>query len=227
MAAAKDNDSAGPGQKRPPVDWDRIEPAWRAGITSVLQIAAEYEKATGQKVSHTAINKHFKGLGIPRDLSAKIRAKADALVSAAAVSAEVSTETKARDAEIVEANAAIQVAIRLEHRKDIAWYRKLLNKLGTELELATDGVDLLEQLAEIVTAEDKDGRRYQALMKAVGLPSRAGVMDRLAGSLKTLIALEREALGIDSGEKPEDPIASLVARIGRSTIDPREVVPDE
>lgn len=54
------------------IDYDRIEPDWRAGIKSAQQMADEYTLATGQKVSHAGISKHFKKLGIPRDLIAKI-----------------------------------------------------------------------------------------------------------------------------------------------------------
>ncbi len=83
------------------IDWERIEPGWRAGVKSVLQIAADYTKSTGDKVSHTAINKHFRDLGVPRDLSAKIKAKADAIVSASIVSGNVSTETTETTAKII------------------------------------------------------------------------------------------------------------------------------
>lgn len=88
------------------IDYGRIEPGWRAGILSVQQLADEYRAATGQAVTLTAINKHFKKLGIPRDLSAKIEAKAAAMVSAAMVSGKVSidgTETLPAEAAMVSA----------------------------------------------------------------------------------------------------------------------------
>ena len=50
-------------------DWERIEPGWRAGIKSVLQLAADYEAETGDKITHTAINKHFKKIGVLRNFS--------------------------------------------------------------------------------------------------------------------------------------------------------------
>lgn len=54
------------------VDWEAIEPHWRAGIKSSLEIARDYREATGKSVSHTAIFKHFKALGIEREsLSSK------------------------------------------------------------------------------------------------------------------------------------------------------------
>lgn len=54
-----------PARKK--VDYERIEPGWRAGVLSPAQLAAEYTEATGVSVSHAAIIKHFKKLGVPRD----------------------------------------------------------------------------------------------------------------------------------------------------------------
>ena len=48
------------------IDYDRIEPGWRAGLLSPHQLAAAYTEETGQKVSHAAIIKHFKKAGIAR-----------------------------------------------------------------------------------------------------------------------------------------------------------------
>ena len=59
------------------VDYGRIEPGWREGLKSVPQLAAEYTAATGQPITQAAIRKHFVKIGVPRDLSAKIKAKAD------------------------------------------------------------------------------------------------------------------------------------------------------
>lgn len=82
-------------------DWERIEQLFRAGLLSVREIAA----ACG--VSHTAINKRSKTEGWDRDLNAKIKAKADSLVSKREVSTKVSTETLATERGIVEANAEV------------------------------------------------------------------------------------------------------------------------
>ena len=56
-------------------DWEAIERAYRAGLLSIREIASAHE------VSHTAINKRAKRDGWERDLSEKIQAKAEALVS--------------------------------------------------------------------------------------------------------------------------------------------------
>lgn len=217
--------------KRTPVDWDRIEPGWRAGVKSVLQLAADYQEATGNSVSHTAINKHFKEKGIARDLADKVQAKAQALVSAAAVSAaavsaEVSTETRAAtkpsDAAIIEANADLVATVMLSQRKDIKRNRALVMRLLDELEGVTDHGDTLEQMADMLLGdldpEDKaaQARRekmLEAINKAISLASRVDSMKKLADTLKTLVALEREAYGItgdkEGGKSYEDVLDDL------------------
>ena len=75
---------------------------------SVQQLAVTSTKQKPGSRNLTAINKHFKKLGIPRDLSAKIEAKAAAMVSAAMVSGKVSidgTETLPAEAAIINSAA--------------------------------------------------------------------------------------------------------------------------
>ena len=91
------------------VDYEAIEPGWRAGIKSPAQLAAEYTEATGISVSRSAIIKHFEKRGVPRDLSAKVHAKADAMVAEAMVTGKVSTVTTMADATIINA-AAVDVS---------------------------------------------------------------------------------------------------------------------
>ena len=117
------------------VDYERIEPGWRAGILSPAQLAAEYTEATGVSVSHAAIIKHFKKLGVPRDLTAKVRAKADAMVMDAMVTGKVSSVTTKRDAEIIDESATRQAIVRLTHRTDISRARNVVMSLFEELEI--------------------------------------------------------------------------------------------
>ncbi|WP_097107723.1 hypothetical protein [Nitrosomonas ureae] len=66
---------------------------------------------------HGAINKRAKRDGWVRDLTAKIKAKAEFLVSKSLVS---SKEKRIPDSEIVEANALNSAAIQINERKDVA-----------------------------------------------------------------------------------------------------------
>lgn len=184
-------------------DWERIEQLFRAGLLSVREIAA----ACG--VSHTAINKRSKAEGWDRDLNAKIKAKADSLVSKREVSTKVSTETLATERGIVEANAEVIADIRLAHRGDISRSRRLTNKLLDELEALTDEQGTIKQLiAQLKDGDHEDGEAMSDMLalanKMGALPTRTKTMKELAETLKTLVVLERQAYGLDEKEKSAD-----------------------
>ena len=155
------------------IDYERIEAGWRAGLKSPEQLAAEYTRETGVSVTYVAINKHFKKLGVPRDLKAKIKAKADEMVLKAMVSAKVSAKVllagEKRDKEIVDVVAETVAEIRIVHRKDISRHRALTVALLAELE---------SQTADMA------------------LSGRVDNLKKLSDTLKTLIGLERQAYDI-------------------------------
>jgi hypothetical protein len=86
--------------------------------------------------------------------------------------------------------------------------QNIATKLLAELELHTDDPDLLLRLADAMfdpEAEDVNKLRADAraaIRKAMGLPGRSTVLKSLSESLKTLIALERQAYRVD--ETPEE-----------------------
>jgi hypothetical protein len=182
------------------IDWDAMEPEWRAGITSKQQLSESFG------VSRAAIDKHWAKAGIGRDLTAQIRAKADALVTQDAVTREVTAATKIQEKELVEANATLQATVRREQRKDIQRSRKLVMSLLSELEHQTDNMDLLKQLGELMLNPDDKGvdKLNELYQKMISLSSRTGTMKSLADSLKSLVALEREAFGIDGKDEDTD-----------------------
>ncbi|MBJ2203949.1 hypothetical protein [Pseudomonas carnis] len=192
-------------------DWERIEQLFRAGLLSVREIAA----ACG--VSHTAINKRSKAEGWDRDLNAKIKAKADSLVSKREVSTKVSTETLATERGIVEANAEVIADIRMAHRTDIGRSRRLANKLLDELESLTDEQGTIKELiAQFKEGAHEDGDAMAdvlALAQKMGaLPSRTKTMKELSETLKTLVLLERQAYDLDtkSGGTDADELSKLM-----------------
>src|SRR5450830_1855782 len=180
-------------------DWERIEQLFRAGLLSVREIAS----ASG--VSHTAINKRAKAEGWERDLKAKIKAKADSLVSKREVSTKVSTETLATERGIVEANAEVIADIRMAHRGDISRGRRLTNKLLDELEALTDEQGTIKELiAQLKDADHDDG---DAMADALALANKMGALPSRTETLKTLVALERQAYDLDAksgGDDSED-----------------------
>lgn len=189
------------------IDYERIEPAWRAGIKSPAQLAAEYTEDTGVSVSHAAIIKHFKKLGVPRNLAAKVKAKADSMVMHAMVTGKVSLETTKADAQIINDSAGIVAAVRIGHRTDIARCRRLANKLLEELEDLTDNRHLFEELGEILH-NPEDTRLSEAYHKVIALPSRTKTLKELGETLKNLITLERQAYDVGA-EQPNDDRSKL------------------
>lgn len=179
-------------------DWEAIECAYRAGVLSVREIAVS------NGISHTAINKKAKADGWERDLKAKIKAKADALVSKAVVSKKVSKETLETEKQTIEANAKVIAGIRLSHRADISKSRLLVIKLLDELESQTDNRELYEKLGELMRTHDDKGvdKLNDLYHKVISLSGRSSTMKTLSDSLKTLVALERQAYGMDD-ETPE------------------------
>lgn len=206
------------------IDWERVESLFRAGVMSVREIAAEFG------ISHTAINKRAKAEDWSRDLAAKVKAKADALVSKALVSTEVSKERKVSEAMVVEVEATVQARIRISHRADIGRSRTLTMKLLEELESQTSLVPELNQLADLLHAPDKNGmdKLNELYRKVISLPGRTKTMKDLGDTLRILIGLEREAFGLKSVEETDkkpldrlpdaelsDRLAEFMARLGK------------
>lgn len=197
-----------------PTDWERIEQLYRAGVLSVREIAATCG------TSHTAINKRAKAHGWERDLKAKIQAKADALVSKAEVSKQVSTEQLETERGIVEANAKVIADIRIAHRTDIGRARRLANMLLDELEGLTEEQGTLKELILQLKGADGDADMSDVLAlagKMSSLPSRTKTMKELGETLKNLVTLERQAydLGADGSAPAEQPA-------NQSSVDPIE-----
>lgn len=185
-------------------DWERIEQLYRAGVLSVREIAS----ANG--ITHGAINKRAKRDGWVRDLKAKIKAKADALVSRSLVSTEVSKERLATERMTVDESAQAIANVRIGHRTDIGRYRKLANKMLEELESLTDNRDLFDQLGDLLHSPDDKGvdKLNELYQKVISLPSRTKTLKDLGDTLKVLIGLERQAYSIDE-EQPVDDRSKL------------------
>lgn len=185
------------------IDWEAVEREYRAGVASQREIAEKYG------VSHTAIQKRAKRDDWQRDLQAKIKAKADALVAKAEVATQVATETAATERELVEANATAIMRVRLTHRTDIARARDLAMKLLGELEQTAEAIPLIERLEALVAMDASDdpisvAKRADALRKVLELPTRTGTMKMLAETMTKLVTLERQAYSLDT-EKDKTP----------------------
>lgn len=182
--------------ERKQIDWERIELDYRAGVLSVREIAAQHG------ITHGAINKRAKRDGWDRDLSAKIKAKADTLVSKAEVSKEVSAEKADTERRTIESNAQAIADIRIGHRKDISRLKSLVMALLKQLEDETGDPETFSALGEMMRREDDKGvdKLNDLYHKVISLPQRIDGIKKLSETLKTLISLEREAWGLASEE---------------------------
>ena len=197
------------------IDWIAVETAYRANIKSLKVIGAEYG------VSDAGIIKRAKRDGWERDLAAKIRQKAEAKVSAAAVSELVSAQKAVSEKEVIEANAQVQTDIILSHRTDVVRTRRLTMTLLEELEVATSDNELLRDLSRLMYSPDKNGvdKLNELYNKIIAMPGRVDSMKKLADTLKTLIALEREAFGIDAGKKEDGGAEAFLKRLAGANVD--------
>jgi hypothetical protein len=182
-------------------DWEAIERDYRAGLLSAREIGAAHG------VSHTAVNKRAKKHAWVKDLTAKIQAKADELVSRQQVSKSVSKVELATERQIIEANAQRIAQVRGEHRSDISRCRTLVLALLQELEGECAEPALLGDLGDMMREPDKRGtdKLNDLYMKIIAHPTRVDSMKKLAETLRILVGLEREAYGLVSAALPPAP----------------------
>ncbi|WP_288656573.1 hypothetical protein [Pantoea sp. UBA6567] len=189
-------------------DWEAIESAYRAGLLSVREIASQHG------ITHTAINKRAKKEGWERDLKAKIKAKAELLVSKREVSKQVSSEKMVSERQLIEANAEVIANVRMEHRGDIRRARNIANSLFDELEAECTDVAALQRLGDLMYEPDDKGydKLNEIYHKVISMPGRVKSMKDLSDTLKTLIGLERQAYDIDgpTGDESTKKLSDLM-----------------
>jgi len=186
-------------------NWERIEIDYRAGVKTLREIGEE------NGITHAAINKRAKRDGWIRDLTAKIRAQADALVSKDLVSEKVTKEKKLLETEVVKANAEVSAAIQKNQRKDVTKARELTTKLMSELEEIIDNKALLEDLAELMHKPDARGDKLNEIYrKIIAFPGRVSSVKQLTEALKTAIEIERKVYKIDENPEAEQVTAIKV-----------------
>lgn len=174
-------------------DWERIEQLYRAGVLSLREIAAACPGS-----NHMAIARRAKKLGWTQDLAAKIKAKAEDIVTRQLVTESVTADRAVTDRSVIDANAQAIANVRLGHRTDISRSRRLANKLLDELEAMTDDNGTLRELIDQLADAEGPSSLLEIAQKVAGLPGRSKVMKELSETLKTLILLERQAYNLDT-----------------------------
>lgn len=197
--------------KKPAVEWDAIEPHYRAGIRSLKDIGAEYG------VSDAAIVKHAKKHGWTRNLAAKIAARAEAKVSAAAVSAEVSAQRSANQEQVVEANADLQYRVRMKARQDIVDLEEIVLMLMAELRAQTTQPEVFDELAEIMRCEDERGqdKRNDTYRRVISFSGRVDSAKKLVEMVEKLVLLKFKLFGIKDEESQVSDIDTMLLRVAR------------
>ena len=187
------------------VDWDAIEPHYRANIRSLRDIAAEYG------VSAAAINQHAKKQGWTRDLGAQIRAKAEAKVLAEAVS----EERKANEKAVTEGNAELQYRIRMSHRAGLSRISAIKSKLLDHVESVVDNLGEIAEALEMLRNPDEAGRdtANDAMRRAMSRSALVDDLKKLAEIDERVRKGEREAFGIDDKELGDSTVDALLKKI--------------
>lgn len=196
--------------EKKPIDWEAVEREYRAGIRSLKDIGSEFG------VSDAGIIKRAKKDGWTRDLSAKIKAKAEALVSAELVSEEVSALTKATERQIVDSNAEMMANVIRSHHKSLGRLDTVIKLLFDRLEAELSGTELFDQLGELMQTPDEKGqdKLNELYRKVIALPSHTDTAKKLAETLKTKIELERKVFKIE--DQPADSSDSIADAIRKA-----------
>ena len=191
---------------KPKTDWEAIEREYRAAQLSVREIARQFG------VSHVAIGKKAKEKGWVQDLAEKVRKE----VTSRLVTIGVTTSGAGTRKTVEEAAERVVRVVR-EHREDISEARKLTKALVAELRVASENREGIESEIALETASDANGKRRAMMLRAVSLPSRAGVITSLSAAMKNLISMERQAFNLDAatGGEPDEPAtkADLVGMV--------------
>ena len=197
------------------VDWQSVEREYRSGVRSLRDIGAEFG------ISHVAIKKHADRDGWVRDLSAKIQAAAEDKVTRAEVTSSVTTETKATERDVIEANAKVIADAVLNQRTDVKRARGIVQKLFAAAEAMIDGADDFEKLCELLRAPDENGvdRLNDIYRKVMALPTQVDSVKKLSESLRVLIELERKVLRINDGSSADDMAKKIGEGAAMSALD--------
>jgi hypothetical protein len=167
-----------------------------------------------------AITRRAKREGWQQNLQARIHAKAEELVTRAAVTAGV-TNNPVTEAEIVDAEGEKVAAVLLLQRKNIGRLTAIASIQMEELEASSgpEQAAKLRDLGEMLREEDDSGRdRLNDVYRAViSLPERSKTAKQLADTLRIAIELERKAFKMDEAKSADDPLTAMLKRINAAS----------
>ena len=189
--------------ERKVVDWERVEAEYRAGVVSLAELASMYGISKGR------ICQVAKAQGWVRDLQAKILAKAEDKLNRLGLSDDLNTKQRSSERVVVEARANDVATVRLSHRTDIQRSKRIANRLLEHLE------SLPVPPAPTPDKPQSEQMAQNTLCLGI-LKDQSVILDKLVGTQKVLVAMEREAFGIaQMVESPEAPATANPMDVAR------------
>jgi len=181
------------------VDWDAIEPHYRAGIRTLKDMGAEFG------VSDAGIFKHAKKFKWTRNLAGKIKALAEAKVSALEVNNEVNKKKALTEAERIEVDSTKIATVCFNERKDLTDVRDLYRGLFEEFRSLCEGREDIIKLKELVNDPDiTPSMAIDTFNKVVSFTGRIDNGKKLVETMKVLFELERKIFKLDTAEEEAD-----------------------
>jgi hypothetical protein len=141
------------------------------------------------------------------DARGKSETKSTAQSEEAVTAPVTNAEPDLDEAEIVEANAEAHAQVQGLHRRDARNGRMMIGRLLAELDHTTSHTEEIEDEIWKETAGDRSTQRRAFMLKAISLPTRAGVMRDLATAMTKVVNVERQAYGMvdpDGSQPPGD-----------------------
>jgi hypothetical protein len=184
-------------QKRKPIDWETIEPLYRAGNLSNYQICEQYSadhqhtQTYRQTITEGAIRARAKIQGWQKDIADKVQAKIkEKLVRTALRNANLNED------QIIEEAAQTGVEIVLRHQKEIMAMVEHENILLDEL-------------------RRESGKEIPPDLK-ISLKGKSSILKDLMAVRAQRIALERQANNIDATTAKDDIKKIEIELIGKN-----------
>lgn len=200
-------------QTRQPVDWDRVAIDIRAGILTDRQIGEKHGR------SHGAIQKYAKKHGIERNLSERIRQRTEIKVAKAVVAKDGSQEVaKLSQEQTIEFASEVASTILIKQQGRLGRHVAVAEAHISELESQTINRELYEKLGELMFSPDENGidKMNELYKKVISTSSRIDSHKKAVEIEKTLIALERQAFGIDVEKREAGGAEAFLKRLAAS-----------
>jgi hypothetical protein len=201
--------------KRAKTDWEGVESQYRANVVSLRVIGSQFG------ISEGAIRKRAKAEGWEKDLSHQVRKAAkEKLVriestQPAKEGTQKGTQAPLKDEDVVALAAEVIVTVARDHRAKLRDSRTIFSIMLDELREASENRNEIEEaIIDETKGDAASSKRRGMMLRAVALPSRAGIMVNLSAAMKNIIALERQSFNMDDAPLPSgDTIMNITSEM--------------